>query len=95
MMPPFEPPFEQPDEHHEDYQVDDILHAARVIRRAKSVADIASGVLRAVVNSLPGDSREWHARGVVRSAVECRLHRLELLLVQRMPSQCQSVRQRQ
>ena len=86
MIPPFEPPFEQPDEHHEDYRVDDILHAARVIRRAKSVADIASGVLRAVVNSLPGDSREWHARGVVRSAVECRLHRLELLLVQRMAS---------
>jgi hypothetical protein len=71
---------------HDDNHADSFLHAARVIRRAGSVADVASAALRAVVSESPGNTHEWRLRAVVRSAVECRLHRLELLLVQKMAS---------
>ncbi|MCA8913180.1 MAG: hypothetical protein KDB82_15880 [Planctomycetes bacterium] len=73
---------QQPDDNH----ADSLLNAARLIRRAGSVADVASAALRAVVSDSPRTSSEWRLRGVVRSAVECRLHRLELLLVQKTAS---------
>lgn len=67
-----------------EYQTDAFVRAARLIRQAGSVAEAASAVLRAVVDGSPRTAKTWRLRAVVRSTVEARLHRLELLVARKL-----------
>lgn len=59
-----------------------LIEAARQMRRAHSVAEVVQVLMRCVSRP-PVDAAEWRRRDMLNAAVRCRLHRLELALVQR------------